>query len=57
MKGLPALLRQSDLAQGSLGTVQNFNETSDTKCVQGVTICRDCDLDTKLEARTELEEG
>lgn len=57
MKGLPALLRQSDLAQGPLGTAQNFNETSDTKCVQGVTICCDCDLDTKLEARTELEEG
>lgn len=57
MKGLPALLRHSDVVQGPLGTVRDFNERSDMKCVQGVTICCDCDLDIILEGRTKLEEG
>lgn len=42
---------------GPLGTVWDFNERSDMKCVQGVTICCDCDLDIILEGRTKLEEG
>lgn len=49
------LLRHADLIQRQLGTMQYFNDRSNVK--NGVKICCYCDLDTKLEEKTELERG